>query len=308
MEKTFLIPIGTQENCEPYVSPVPVTQEFTLLGMKIDNKLENLTGNFDLVISKMLRTVNFWARFGLTLPGRIAITKTFLLSQLNHLGCFLMPQEPQLNRMQEICDRFCQGKLRIAKSRLYLSYEEGGIGLINLKDFLVAQHVLWFKRAGISTRDNWRCELYNLGMGNLYAVNPNKVDEIRHPILQGLSKSFWYFLDKFNRLPGNLQKSFVFNNPLILRNATGPGILDLNFFRAGNCNFYRLSQMSFNDFWDNNGFRSLSDLNTNSNLMLSYANYFNLRSSLLPLNKKKENPNETELWKPKSVDEFLKNL
>jgi len=227
--------------CAPYVSPVPVVNEFTLLGMKIDNGLINLLSNFDAVITKMLRTVNFWVRFGLSLPGRISIMKTFLLSQLNHLGCFLMPSDSQLTIMQDLCNKFCLGRNRVSKSRLYLSPDEGGVGLIDLRHFLVAQQVLWFKRSNMSTRDNWRCNLFELGLGNPYTINPIKVDQAKNPILYGLALSFGFFLEKFNKLNGNLQKSFILNNPNILRNGKGPGIVDENFLGAGECNFYRLS-------------------------------------------------------------------
>ena len=58
----------------------PVVEKCTILGMVIDNNLDFLEDNFEKVIEKMVKTVNFWHRFHLSLPGRIAIGKTFLLS------------------------------------------------------------------------------------------------------------------------------------------------------------------------------------------------------------------------------------
>ena len=35
------------------------------------------------------------------------MSNTFLLSLINHLGCFIMPQEDQIEKMQKIIDSFC---------------------------------------------------------------------------------------------------------------------------------------------------------------------------------------------------------
>ena len=67
----------------------------------------------------MENTVLYWNRFNLSLPGRIKMSNTFLLSLINHLGCFIMPQEDQIEKMQKIIDNFCVGTHNCAKGRLY---------------------------------------------------------------------------------------------------------------------------------------------------------------------------------------------
>ena len=58
---------------------IPVVESCTILGMQIDKNLELLGLNFDKIINKMVKTVNFWRRFNLSLPGRIAICITDFL-------------------------------------------------------------------------------------------------------------------------------------------------------------------------------------------------------------------------------------
>jgi hypothetical protein len=77
-----------------------VKDEFTLLGIKIDAKLERLHENFSTARQKINKTINFWDRFNLSLPGRILISKTFLLSQLNYFGSILLPDEILINELQ----------------------------------------------------------------------------------------------------------------------------------------------------------------------------------------------------------------
>ena len=122
--------------------------------MKIDLKLECPHANFDTATDKIIKIANFWSRLNLSLPGRIAVAKTFLVSQINHIGCILMPTDKQLHNMQSVVDKFCLGKLRIAKDKLYLNAKCGSLALINLREFLISQHVVWFKRVYQSTRDN----------------------------------------------------------------------------------------------------------------------------------------------------------
>ena len=129
-----------------------VANSFTLLGMEIDSNLEFLSRNFDKTIKKMEPTVLYWNRFNLSLPGRIKISNTFLLSLINHLGCFMMPKDDQIEKMQKIIDNFCVGTLNCAKGRLYTFPKKGGLGLMPIKQFLIAQHTLWFKRCCTSTR------------------------------------------------------------------------------------------------------------------------------------------------------------
>ena len=68
--------------------------------MTIDSEAEKLTDIFDAPVS-------YWGKFKLSLPGRIAIANTFLLSQINHLGCFLSPRVEQIEKIQKTLDDFC---------------------------------------------------------------------------------------------------------------------------------------------------------------------------------------------------------
>jgi hypothetical protein len=58
-----------------------------------------------------------------------------MLSQIGYLGCIITPNEQQFNRLQKLLDDYCLGPLRVAKKRLYLQPNEGGLGLINLREF-----------------------------------------------------------------------------------------------------------------------------------------------------------------------------
>ncbi len=90
VDKTVLMQIG---------NIVPPSQEiielgFTfvnsikILGMEIDRDLNNLDSNFTEIHGKITRIIAYWKRYNLSLPGRINIIKSLLISLLNYLGCF----------------------------------------------------------------------------------------------------------------------------------------------------------------------------------------------------------------------------
>jgi hypothetical protein len=69
------------------------TKKIKLLGVEIVYTLDNVDAIFDTLREKIVTLAAYWERFRLSLPGRITIAKTFLISQLNYLGCFLKPSQ-----------------------------------------------------------------------------------------------------------------------------------------------------------------------------------------------------------------------
>ena len=117
----------------------------TILGMKIDRKLDKLQ---DCHIATTI--INFWDRFYLSLPGRINIAKTLILSQISYLGSIITPTDEAIRSLRGMIDKFIIGRLNIAKDRICRPHSLGGLGMIDIAEFIVAQQVTWFKRAHTS--------------------------------------------------------------------------------------------------------------------------------------------------------------
>ena len=231
-EKTSVIPVGYNPSVPDWLQNCGfrVDTEFKLLGMTIDQKAKKLLDNFDITIKKIKSVANFWTKFKLSLPGRIAVANTYLILQINHIGCFLTPSDFQLSEMQKIIDSFCIGSLNVSSERRYLPAKMGGLGLIKLSDFITAQQTMWIKRASLSTRDNWRIDLTPLGHGNIFTINPADISRTEHPILHGLANSFFSFVEYFILQKNNFEHSYILNNPIFERGPKDKRILDTNFF------------------------------------------------------------------------------
>ncbi len=144
MDKTTLMQIGSLEPIPADVRPLgfDMQNEVKLLGLKIKNNgnYDESIDNMELSISSQIR---FWSRFNLSLPGRINVSKTFMYSQLNYLGCFLPLPEEKVVLFENLIENFVRGPLNISKERMTLTREEGGIGLFDIKKFLGAQSCCW---------------------------------------------------------------------------------------------------------------------------------------------------------------------
>ncbi len=92
-----------------------------------------------------------------------------LYSQINYLGCILPIPTQTASTLEDVIENFVTGPLRIAKKRLYLSPENGGLGLFEIKTFLAAQKVACIVRAK-DTDEIWKIKLFIAGAGNVYNI------------------------------------------------------------------------------------------------------------------------------------------
>jgi hypothetical protein len=149
-DKTALLPIFPVSDIERgwiEEAGFTIVDKIKLLGADITSNYDDFNSNFDAINQKISSLIGFWSRFRLSLPGRLAIAKTFLVSQLNYLGSIFTPTEDQLSLMQQNINTFIRKNLRISEERLYLPPEKGGVGFFNLHEFLGAQRCMWLFRA-----------------------------------------------------------------------------------------------------------------------------------------------------------------
>jgi hypothetical protein len=194
IEKTVLMQVGLKNPITPEIAELGFSfvDSIKILGMDIDADIANLDSNFTKIAVSIDKSISYWDRYNLTLLGRINVAKSLLVSLLNYLGCFLMPSRNVLKRIQNSINDFTVGKLNVARNRITLPLESGGLGMFKLDDFLRSQQCMWILRAFKSQRDNWRTDLFRQTFGNPLIANKNIICENRHPILSGLAEALNY--------------------------------------------------------------------------------------------------------------------
>ena len=164
---------------------------------------------------------------------------------------------------------------------MYLDPKLGGIGLIEISDFLIAQQCTWVKKAHDKTIDSWRYDVKILSHGNCLAISPSSFLQEDHPILRQIAYSFNIFKTKFTLVNDNFKNAFIFNNPCFKRGIRDNGILDENFFRQNpRVDLEKISGLTFNNIFEGNNPRQLETINLTCNTNLNLVTYLRLIGSL----------------------------
>jgi hypothetical protein len=234
LDKTCVLPLGPRSDV---VDAVPglgfvIVEKLKLLGFNITKNGPEVVSTFDTLYQKIANLVTVWDRYRLSLPGRIGIFKTLLLSQLSFHDSILRPASDQLERIQRLMNSYVIGSLKVAKNRLYLNPDLGGLGLINIDTYLTGLHCSWIKKAASSTRDNWRVDLRSLTGGNCFTASTSSTGINNSPVLLTLARDFEMFTKHFFNFQDNYKEAYIWEN---------------NFFSNGNArNLVKKSTISGN--------------------------------------------------------------
>jgi hypothetical protein len=188
VEKTTLMQFGVND-------PIPeeivnlgfdIKNEVKLLGLKIKNDCNNYTLSKTEIEERIRSQIRFWARFDLSLPGRITVAKTFMYSQLNYIGCFLPLEQNWIDLFENLIENYVKGNLNISKERMTLQREEGGLGLFSICNFLGSQACTWAKRAQ-NLDDHWKQRLYSKSLGSTLNLRAKFFNKAEEPILHNIA-------------------------------------------------------------------------------------------------------------------------
>jgi hypothetical protein len=284
-DKTVILPIFRQTDEEMEILRdlgFKSVDKIKLLGMDLTNNYADISGNFVQIRDKILRLVRFWERFKLSLPGRIAIAKTFLVSQLNYLGCVFRPEPHVLADIQLIINGFIKKNLNISRDRICRPVELGGLGFFILEDFLAAQRCSWIFKAKKLTIDNWRYDLCNCAPNyDVLQLRSSDISINKNPVLFGIVCDYEKFYSRFSAEGNNFMSSFIFENSIFPRADDSGRLLDKNFFGLAfyeeNKNFIR--SLKFGDCFRNNVFLSMEEWRGRG-LNLTVNTWLRLRNAL----------------------------
>ena len=283
VDKTALMQIGAQVPVPDNIRELGfnISDSIKILGMNFTNDVSKFTDNFDIISGKIRNSIAFWERFRLSLPGRINVSKSLLISLLNHLGCFLLPERNCLRGIQNMIDKFVKGRLNIAANRICLPVKFGGLGMFDLENFLMSQQTTWVFRTSISCRDNWRADILELCNGNPFTLNPNFLDKNRHPILFSLATSFLKLRVIFDKQNENYLHGFVLHHPIFFRSRIDKSPLTFDYLGITDINQkIRFAGIKLQDFFGINGLLSLQELTNHLGLFINQRNYTSLSNAL----------------------------
>ena len=85
-KKTQLMVTGGEDaQVGSKIGDITVVESISVLGIKIDRKLEKLDENWEKVIGKMENYSRYWKMFKLSISGRVMVARTYIISQATYL-------------------------------------------------------------------------------------------------------------------------------------------------------------------------------------------------------------------------------
>jgi hypothetical protein len=306
-DKTVIMQVGHK---------IPISDEITglgfnfadsihILGMEIDSELARLDCNFDKTVNALKKSIDYWDRYYLTLPGRINVIKSLLFPLVLYLGCFIMPSTAKIKMMQDLLDNYAVGKLNFSKKRITVPQNQGGLGLFDIEKFLTGQQAGWVLKAHKSSRDNWRAKLRALSYGNVLCSGPNLISPIHNPILHGLATSYEKFRLSHDQLHSNSVRSFIINNKMFTRGRGDNNLLDVTYLELDDRVAHKIASMTAMDFFNVNGLKSRVELLLDSGVMIPVPAYVKIAASLNHFVRKMKPNNRSNGSSRFIVDEFI---
>jgi len=231
IEKTALMPVGNIEDLPQNILELglQIVPEITLLGAQIKNTGLCFETNGVNILEKIRKQVNFWARFCLSLPGRICVAKTFMYSQINYLGCFMPLENVIIKNISSVIEKFVKGNLKIGVQKFYDPIKNGGLGLFNVNDYLASQCCAWVRRS-CTMDDLWKRELLYNSYGTVFNLRSANFDSAKNPILKYIAKSYEKFLFNFTSFNENYLEAYIYDNPSLPLDANHNNYVKINFF------------------------------------------------------------------------------
>jgi exonuclease III len=284
-----------------------VTNSIKLLGIELTAGLNNQREIFTGIKEKIIRTATFWERFKLSLPGRIIIAKTYLVSQLNYVGCFLKPSDDVIDEIQVIINNFVKGNLNISSLRIHLPPAQGGLGMFDLKNFLKSQMCAWIGRAFRLPIDNWQYDLVSLAPNNnISLIRPCDLVAERNPILYNIVEAYRDFYCSFSKYGENYKEAYLFDNDAFLwgphfRDPINTGTFGLRFYQE---NKDKIRSLKYSDCFNEDVFKGLNEFREEG-LPLTLAMWMQLRTCILHSRNVLTNLNINNLQKCRSISNFL---
>jgi hypothetical protein len=161
-EKTHIMVSGVEWEGGDNIEGIKIKRECRLR-VNIDDRVNNMGGNWDDCIIKIRGLINYWNQFNLTISGRVLVAKTFLLSKVTFLLGFISLEKRVAERIEVMIEKYVIGKLQIARDRIYNKIEQGGLGLLKIQELEVAMKCAWVNR--------WRKEGINVDITGSKAVS-----------------------------------------------------------------------------------------------------------------------------------------
>jgi hypothetical protein len=179
------------------------TSSFKALGVDFNtSNIHSITeSNINPKIQQMKNLLNLWSNRNLTPFGKITVIKSLILPQITHLLISLPnPDDKTIKNLDQLLSAFIWNKKppKISKKQFAKTYEEGGLNMININNYIDSLKLTWIRRF-FSKQSQWNIFPHKYGLIETVTVGPNG-----HTFMPKLNNPFW--MDVFSSWVGFSKK------------------------------------------------------------------------------------------------------
>lgn len=179
--------------------PLTVKQtDLKILGVKFDREGEG-TGNWPDMLGKVRQRLGYWGLRGLTMEGKVLITKAVILPLLLLIGSIFIPPRRVLLELERALFYFLWGSKweRMSRSEMKKTKEKGGKGVPDLHLFLGSRYTaIHIKHASAPSRENKTTAMARFWMGSYLRKFPFFKNDLKTPVSFNMPH-FYSFIEKF---------------------------------------------------------------------------------------------------------------
>jgi hypothetical protein len=147
--KTEAMWLGRWRNSSAEPMDLKWVQEVHSLGIFFSYNTDYVAQkNFSEKAKSFKRILNLWSQRDLSLIGKIALLKSLAFSLITYQCCSLMVPDTFTSEIIDIAYKFLwSGKNdKIKRGTIIANYCNGGLKMLDLKTFIIAQRAMWVKR------------------------------------------------------------------------------------------------------------------------------------------------------------------
>jgi hypothetical protein len=149
VKKTQLMIVGKDQEDEMFqegreIHGIKIVGKVTVLGVIIDRKLQTLETNWEGVKNKMGNLARYWGQFNISLPARIMVAKTYIVSQAIYLmGVLKLSVERAEEFNKIVMDFVIKNGQPLARHKWFIPATRGGYNMVDFKIMDICIKASW---------------------------------------------------------------------------------------------------------------------------------------------------------------------
>jgi hypothetical protein len=181
----------------------------------MDRMLSDMDSNWTKVKTKMGNIARYWGQFNISLPARIMVAKTYIISQAIYLMGLLKLREEiadELNKL--VIDFVVKNSQALARQKWYIPATRGGYNMVDIKTLDLCIKASWIFKwcKNLHIRDYGDVRIINGMYRNLDQIKRGEISYRKFKGSEPILDAFLKYKLEFYKMESNIMGVKMFGN------------------------------------------------------------------------------------------------